>query len=1393
MQSELQDSGDHTEASTSQQRQQQSNNKTAQLVFNCTLGFGGQQNDQARQIEHIADGVLIYNVGKHLAIYNYDTAQYKFILKQPKTQEVLCFALTSNRKYLALSEQLVEDKPGGSTEVSVWALLGGKSSKQTDGNRSQASAVQFQVKKTRVLSFAYLSKQPVVAMGFSSDNKLLATATSAPEGFVYIWQLDKAPARLVAMSDNNIRVNEISISPWSSSSLCVTGISGMRILKYTPNQLKAVDPMAKRREYRYTTHTWFDDEKLVVGTVEGDILIFEHLELKKVLHNDNHAICSITSISRGLAVAGDGGRLSIFERTYDSTVFQIYRCFQSNDTSRITALSVSPNEECIVCMLSDNTASLFPLVSIDILDTDKREPSQLGQAPDSALQRDTIFKPLSIGFHGGQVTAISTCVQKNIIVTSSVDKHIRVWNYVKRKIEIDAVFDEEIQAVSCHPSGLRIAAAFKYRLTMFCVLSTDLYPVQEFPVKHCKQLSFSKGGHFFAASVVTKIFLYNTFTFGCIGFLSGHSSMVRSIAWINSDQQLVSAGYEGSIHTWTIETCKKESKLDISAKAVAHNCIAYDDDTKTLISLGTNKVSDLGLAEGSITLRSYEMDCNNKKNETTTSSTNNTQTQPASQSEPAEGSTHCQHQPIFLGVVQNRQTHGKPHTRECVLSMVHKTLFVGTITGHIRAYQWPLPPGQAQPSSVVDAHQSAVVLLTLSSDEKLLFSVGSDNTLFAFDVLSAAATAGNQTGALNSTAAASGGKNTQSFNAASSFEDVAYFLQSELDVQNAKVNELTNLNNQMELRQGQDLRRHRQQFEIAVDQKRSETASQVESHFQQTIQAQKDKESVLQASEEKKRELETHHLKAAEDLEILYKTRTDALEQKYRKCKDNKDDLVVQYENKLQSIRRDWDKTKEKIRLEASELEYNIKQEMASIQKEREVQRQEGDSHLEQLEHEYEEEIQHVKQQYQQQKEQLDVQCEKDILQWNIGHRTQEKDMQDVVKLQRDLKTREDILARAILKNREHDKANDALRLEIDVRIDTIGTSEKKILELQKQTTELEKLRYVLAFKFNELRKDVAPKEDQIRVMLERMSEMELELAKVTNDTDALHRALEAKEDKLQVIYKEVSQSKHLLEGKCILIKGLLRKLMTIIASSPTRRLLYDVRDIVEKCTTRDDVSVLSTSVVHDFHRQRVYSEKQFSSLKKQNERRELNLSQDNHRKAAENSLLVREINELRHEKKNILEKVRIVEDDVKDIRQQLGRNAATSPAPASRPATAASTSAGRIRSMRKNSPENTTKSLFELAELESLNIAEVVHQVEQNNQEMARQQHEIVRLREFVTHLLNRTKSNPSTNKDRVTQIQMELSMSKTEEAEEEEETDEAATTASRKTKSKSSSGLLR
>lgn len=53
--------------------------------------------------------------------------------------------------------------------------------------------------------------------------------------------------------------------------------------------------------FKFTCHAWFDDEKLLVGTEEGDILVVDGTECKKVLesvHPNSAPIYALAVVDR---------------------------------------------------------------------------------------------------------------------------------------------------------------------------------------------------------------------------------------------------------------------------------------------------------------------------------------------------------------------------------------------------------------------------------------------------------------------------------------------------------------------------------------------------------------------------------------------------------------------------------------------------------------------------------------------------------------------------------------------------------------------------------------------------------------------------------------------------------------------------------------------------------------------------------------------------------------------------------------------------------------------------------------------------------------------------------------------------------------------------------------
>jgi uncharacterized protein (DUF3084 family) len=72
------------------------------------------------------------------------------------------------------------------------------------------------------------------------------------------------------------------------------------------------------------------------------------------------------------------------------------------------------------------------------------------------------------------------------------------------------------------------------------------------------------------------------------------------------------------------------------------------------------------------------------------------------------------------------------------------------------------------------------------------------------------------------------------------------------------------------------------------------------------------------------------------------------------------------------------------------------------------------------------------------------------------------------------------------LQNRAKDLANviSGQQLELAERDNTIRDKDSRIFDLKKKTQELEKFKFVLDYKIKELKRDIGPREDEIKDLL---------------------------------------------------------------------------------------------------------------------------------------------------------------------------------------------------------------------------------------------------------------------------------------------------------------------
>jgi hypothetical protein len=83
-------------------------------------------------------------------------------------------------------------------------------------------------------------------------------------------------------------------------------------------------PLGQREPENFVSHAWLSDERLVVGTDTGGLLVIEGSELKAVLSinaappsegDKPNGVACISVYSKGFAIGGDDGTLSLFEPT----------------------------------------------------------------------------------------------------------------------------------------------------------------------------------------------------------------------------------------------------------------------------------------------------------------------------------------------------------------------------------------------------------------------------------------------------------------------------------------------------------------------------------------------------------------------------------------------------------------------------------------------------------------------------------------------------------------------------------------------------------------------------------------------------------------------------------------------------------------------------------------------------------------------------------------------------------------------------------------------------------------------------------------------------------------------------------------------------------------------
>ncbi|KAF0760107.1 hypothetical protein AaE_003619, partial [Aphanomyces astaci] len=419
------------------------------------------------------------------------------------------------------------------------------------------------LKKRKVLTTSDCLSKTYVSMEFSTDNQLLLTQGGAPDWALVCWNWSKgkpvatiklAPAGTTSSStssSNNNVVTQCSFSNVDPSIVCCTGLNMIKFFRIVDTAFRPM-PSSRVDAQNFLCHAWLKqkEDEVVVGTATGDLLLFRKPKLwageficrLMASPSDSRCITSIVATSKGVVCGTDKATVSLFvvnpdRNTPPADTLTFTKSLKIESMpSRVTGLTVSPNEETIVAATKES----FKTEEIEFLVTPFHRPGESGQL---------------------HVTGMDVCVRKPTIVTCGLDKSVRVWNYIDRTCEVHKQFTEEAHSVSMHPSGLQILVGFADKLRLMNVLMDDIRPYKEFTIKACRECQFSTGGHLFAAVNGNTIQVFSMNTCDLVANLRGHNGKVRSIYWNYDDSGLISAGMDGAVYQWDLDESKREGEF----------------------------------------------------------------------------------------------------------------------------------------------------------------------------------------------------------------------------------------------------------------------------------------------------------------------------------------------------------------------------------------------------------------------------------------------------------------------------------------------------------------------------------------------------------------------------------------------------------------------------------------------------------------------------------------------------------------------------------------------------------------------------------------------------------------------------------------------------------------
>ncbi|XP_055921379.1 cilia- and flagella-associated protein 57-like [Eupeodes corollae] len=420
---------------------------------------------------------------------------------------------------------------------------------------------------------AEFRQKSITQMSYTCDSKAIVVLTEYPDEMLYMFFFDKLGTVVEGRAGNVNRrgmASHISCNPHNPDLVVVCGEGLIKLMMKSENSFTYCGDI--NPNLYATSVAWTSEETFIVGTKQGMLIIYSNavkLKTYRAMDVENfdittkpdfenqllvqeastvadpmaksQAVVCINVFSMGVAFA-IFNRVFVFEKPSKGkygrkTILEIPMENYPEDLYQITNMAINSKQDTVLVTTLHNQIYVGILI-----------------VPQSYKTQRIKFQTLGELIHIDEIRDICMCSWRPIIITSSKDKTIRIWNYHTGKTELVKTFEVEVTVLELYASGQYAAVGFIDKVKIMQIFMEDMNLLKIYKFPKSKDIKFSYSGHLMATAYENNIAITSVFTLDTLRIMKGHSGSVLTLAWARNDKSVISGGSDGAVYQWDIET-----------------------------------------------------------------------------------------------------------------------------------------------------------------------------------------------------------------------------------------------------------------------------------------------------------------------------------------------------------------------------------------------------------------------------------------------------------------------------------------------------------------------------------------------------------------------------------------------------------------------------------------------------------------------------------------------------------------------------------------------------------------------------------------------------------------------------------------------------------------------